>query len=323
MQQLLESWVTAGFTPGLTAAVVSDTGSWSGAAGVDGAGAKLAANSTAAIGSVTKTFVAAEVMHLAAEGEIDLDAPMSRYVHHDLTANGVTIRQALAMRSGLPRGGKTPLSQILTKPERHWDLREDLADITGPRGPAGRSFQYNNFNFSLLGLLVESVTGESLAHALRADLLDPAGLNRIAIQDAERPSPPLAAPGEDTLARFATKGPYLPNRAVASIHRADGGTAGDAPSVARWGYLLYGGHVLPGESVKQMTRFGPEDYGLATQQFEVNGLQCVGHLGEIEGYRAALVVIPKRRTAIAILIPHATSPFPFVSRLASAMGISS
>src|SRR3954464_11037207 len=47
--------------PGVTAAVVSDHGSWSGAAGVDGFGRRLRPKAMMSIASITKTFVAAEV----------------------------------------------------------------------------------------------------------------------------------------------------------------------------------------------------------------------------------------------------------------------
>ena len=53
---------------------------------------------------------------------------------------------------------------------------------------------YSNPNFLLLGMLIEQVTGSPLAEAYRADLFEPAGLERVAVQDTERPMPPLAVP---------------------------------------------------------------------------------------------------------------------------------
>ena len=51
--------------PGLTAAVVSDQGVWSGAAGTGGDGAALTPTAMMNIESISKTFAAAEVLHLA------------------------------------------------------------------------------------------------------------------------------------------------------------------------------------------------------------------------------------------------------------------
>src|SRR4051794_5528002 len=76
LQAVLDQAVASGVT-GVTAAVVSARGFWSGAAGVDGGGHRVVPTSMVAIASVTKTFTAAEVVHLAASGKLDLDAPAS------------------------------------------------------------------------------------------------------------------------------------------------------------------------------------------------------------------------------------------------------
>ena len=56
-----------------------------------------------AIASTTKTFVAAEVLLLASQGKIDLDAPVTEYVSLPFETNGATIRQLATMTSGSPR----------------------------------------------------------------------------------------------------------------------------------------------------------------------------------------------------------------------------
>jgi CubicO group peptidase (beta-lactamase class C family) len=49
-------------------------------------------------------------------------------------------------------------------------------------------------------------------------------------------------------------GPWLPSRSMASSSGPAGGIAADAPSLARWGYLLYRGHVIDSALVEQMTK---------------------------------------------------------------------
>ena len=75
---------------------------------------------------------------------------------------------------------------------------------------------------------------------------------RIALQDAEAPAPPLGGPDQSTGAR--PDGHYVPNRALASSGGAIGGIATDAPALARWGYALYGGLLLPAEQIREMSR---------------------------------------------------------------------
>jgi D-alanyl-D-alanine carboxypeptidase len=94
----------------------------------------------------TKTFVAAEVLLLAKSGRIDLDAPLSTYVKHRLTSNGATVRQHLAMRSGLPNylpADYTRMDEaIAAAPARQWTSEQILAYDTAPSGNS--EYNYSN-----------------------------------------------------------------------------------------------------------------------------------------------------------------------------------
>jgi CubicO group peptidase (beta-lactamase class C family) len=300
---------------GITAAVLTDHGSWAGAAGTGGDGAQLTPQAMMAIDSITKTFVAAEVMRLAEMGKVDLDAPLSTYIRHPLTANGATVRQTLSMRSGLTDPPEAALDAMVdTKASvsrRHWTALEVLAALKPHSSPPGGIPVYSNTNYLMLGLLVEKVTGRTLAQVERADLFTPAGLSRIAAQDAERPIPPLAAPPGRLNA--APDG-YLPSRAWARLgFDSFAGIAADAPTVARWGYQLYGARLLSAKSVVEMTTQPSQDsifpgvgYGLGTMAFTVLGTDpAYGHTGEWQGYTTIVAVIPSRHLSAAVLIPEA------------------
>jgi D-alanyl-D-alanine carboxypeptidase len=300
--------------PGVTAAVLTDQGSWMGAAGKDGDGRLLVPEAMMGIASISKTFTAAEVLHLAAAGRVDLDAPMSNYVEHRLTSNGATVRETLGMRSGIRFHEPDTLAllgAVFAAPGRHWTPQDSLTYQKGKPSAPGGAPAYSDANYWLLGLLVEKVTGRSLAEALRADLLDPAGLDRVAVQDAERPTPPLGAPPSQL--RLGPPDGYLPCRALATAGGAAGGMAADAPTLARWGYQLYGARLLPAETVHTMmtqesagTVF-PErtvGYGLGTMLFlDVGTETTVGHSGQSPAYSSMLAVIPARHLSAAILIP--------------------
>lgn len=298
--------------PGVTAAVVTDQGSWMGAAGRDGDGRLLMPEAMMGIASISKTFTAAEVLHLAATGRVDLHAPMSKYVEHPLTANGATVREALGMQSGIrfhERDHLALLAAVSAAPGRHWTPQDSLAYQKGKPSAPGGGPAYSDANYWLLGLLVEKATGRSLAEALRADLLDPAGLDRVAVQDAERPTPPLGAP--PSRLRLGPPDGYLPCRALATAGGAAGGMAADAPTLARWGYQLYGSRLLPAETVHAMmtqesagTVFPGVGYGLGTMLFLAVGTETnVGHTGRSPAYSSMLAVIPAPHLSAAILIP--------------------
>lgn len=93
-------------------------------------GDSIGKNDRVRIGSVTKTFTASLVLQLVAEGKVDLDAPIERYLpgllHSDMDGSGIdgsaiTVRQLLQHRSGLPEfaGEPAPTNGLqLTRTER-------------------------------------------------------------------------------------------------------------------------------------------------------------------------------------------------------------
>jgi D-alanyl-D-alanine carboxypeptidase len=266
-----------------------------------------------AIGSITKTFVAAEVMRLAAMGKINLDSPLSTYVAHPLTSNGATVRQALSMRSGLTDPPDAAFHALVAAqqaaPARRWTAPEILSDLKPASSSPGGKPLYASTNYLLLGLLVEKVTGRTLAQVERAELFAPAGLSRVAAQDAEQPTPPLVAPPRSLKA--APDG-YLPSRAWARLGRDSfTGIAADAATLARWGYQLYGSRLLPGEAVRAMTSQPSGEnispglgYGLGTMVFMGMTTDATyGHLGQDPGYTTLLAVVPARRLAAVLLMP--------------------
>ena len=305
LDQVLREAVAGRSTLGVTAAVVTDDGAWAGAAGTGMRGEALTPLSSLMYASITKTFTAAEVVLLASRGSIDLDKPISDYVDFPGKDNGATVRQVLRMRSGLPAPDDKGLRSILLEePDRHWEPDETLPDVPLEAGTAGGPFVYSNTNYTLLGQLIEKVTGTSYATALHADLLDGRGLAGIAVQDVDRPHPPrvLPAPGD------SGSGHYVASRSVASWFWAAGGIAGDAASIARWGYLLYGGRVLPPALVATMHPLDDgTGYGYGTMHSQSTlapGLAFVGHDGDIGPYRSTLRVATDRPLSVAVLLVH-------------------
>ena len=318
LQQALEETVRDSTRmPGVTAAVLSPVGAWIGAAGVDGAGTPLVPEAMTDIGSVTKTFTAAEVLFLAGEHLIELDAPASTYLDHPLLARGPTVRQLLSHTSGIPDFVTPDLFDAVDgDPTRSWTAGQALHYATDPLNPPGPPvMSYSNSNYLLLGLLIERVTGLTYAAAVRRDLLPGLG-ERIVVQDAETPTAPMAAPNL-TGTTTVPDGLFLPNRAHASVAGAAGGIAADAPTLARWGYRLYGGQILAAAATVDLSTPVAPGYGLGTEILEQRWAPTggvIGHHGGLPGYATVLLVNPERQLAIAVLVPG--DPGPTIDTLA-------
>ncbi|MGW6277964.1 serine hydrolase domain-containing protein [Kribbella sp. NPDC055071] len=289
---------------GATATVITDQWTWSGAAGKDARGTALTPDTSMSVASITKTFVAAEVLLLAKANKVDLDAPLSTYVQNKLTANNATVRQHLSMTSGvqnyLPNDYARMDVAIKAAPGKHWTPEQALSYATAAVRAPGSPYSYSNPSYVLLGMLIEKVTGQPFAAVIRHDLATPAGLTHAALQDAEKPQPPVVT---DANPGCGAPDGYLPCRSIASLSAANAGLAADAPTVARWGYQLYGGRVLPSDLVDQMTK-GDGEYGLGTMRFsEQFGIgTAFGHRGEMADHMSLLVVIPSKHLSVALLL---------------------
>ena len=303
---------------GIAAAVVTDKWTWSGAAGKDAIGTPVQPNTSMAVASITKTFVAAEVLLLAKAKKIDLDKPLSTYVKHKLTANNATVRQHLSMTSGVPNflpDDYTKMDKAISAaPAKHWTSEQVLTYDTAEPGQAGSPYNYSNPSYILLGMLIDKITGQPFQTVLRRDLATPAGLERAAFQDAEKPQPPVTKDRTGSSCGAAFDG-YIPCRAIASLSAANAGLAADAPTVARWGYQLYGDRVVPAELVDQMTA-GDGQYGLGTMRYsEQFGLgEAFGHRGDAPGYSSLMVAIPEHHVALAVLVANSNKNVELIAQ---------
>src|SRR6266853_700136 len=97
-----------------------------------------------------------------------------------------------AMRSGLYNYADDTNQELPQQPFRQWAPREllEVAYRHPLRFPPGRAFDYSNTNTVLLGMVVEKVSGQSLASFIEQNILQPVGMTRTVFPaGAEMPSP--------------------------------------------------------------------------------------------------------------------------------------
>lgn len=135
------------------------------------------------LASVSKPLTAIGVLRLVEEGKLHLDQTVNEFFP-DFPFPGVTIKQLLSHRSGLPN--------YVYFVENHWPDRKKgmtntdamnlLAEHKPNRygAPDGR-FHYNNSNFMVLASIVEKVAGQDFAVYMKENVFDVAGMKHTAI----------------------------------------------------------------------------------------------------------------------------------------------
>src|SRR5215813_3742795 len=130
------------------------------------------------IGSNTKAFVVTAILMLADQGKLGLDDPIDRYVKGVPSGDRITLRQLAQMRSGLYDHADDTDKDLPKQPFRKWTPQE-LLEVAFRHPlvfPPGSAFDYCNTNTLLLGLVVEKVSGQSLASFIEQNILKPEGL---------------------------------------------------------------------------------------------------------------------------------------------------
>ncbi|MET9358565.1 serine hydrolase domain-containing protein [Streptomyces sp. NPDC006617] len=282
-------------------------------------GSKVPRDGQVRIGSNTKSFTAVVVLQLAGEGKVGLDAFVDAYLPGLVRGEGIdgrriTVRQLLQHTSGLPE-----YSSHLGDDVRYYAPRELLA--TALRHPAefapGKSWKYSNTNYVLAGLIVQKITGHSLA-----DEIDRRIIKRVGLRHTYFPAPRDAGIREPHPHGYYRESAKTPLRDVTEIDPSWGWAAGQMIStnsdLNRFFTALLAGRLLPSTQLAQMrttvpaeATFGPGaryGLGLASRPLPCGGLSW-GHGGSFPGYetrsgatddgRAASVAVTTQLTGAA------------------------
>jgi CubicO group peptidase (beta-lactamase class C family) len=153
------------------------------------------------IASLSKWVTAAGVLTLVRDGSVALDDPVAMHLRRwqlpskGLDAGAVTIRHLLSHTGGLRDGlGYDGVEDPDAVQDIVASLRAPADEMVGARAriaaeePPGR-FAYSGGGYAVLQLLVEDVTGQTFADAMRARVLDPLGMDASGF---DAPRAPLA-----------------------------------------------------------------------------------------------------------------------------------
>jgi D-alanyl-D-alanine carboxypeptidase len=243
------------------------------------------------VGSITKTFVATVVLQLVAERKLGLEDTVARWLP-GVVPDGerITVRQLLNHTSGLFAfgGDRDFVTQASRHPLRVWTPREIVAIATGhpPTFAPGAGWSYSDTNYYVLGLIVETATGRSLAGELRRRILAPLRLRATSL------------PTQPGIAERHAHGYFLrPLQDVTvgspSVQWAAGALVSTAGDLARFFRALLGGRLVRPDLLRLMEttvaarQLGPGNaYGLGLQRVPEPCGAFWGHAGGSPGYVA-------------------------------------
>ena len=270
------------------------------------------------VASITKQFTAAAILRLAEGGLLKLDDSLVKFLPAIPRAENITLRQLLSHTSGMGDYINGQAISILTEAQNRDYTSDELIKIITARQPMyraqpGATWLYSNSAFTLLGIVVEKLSGMAFADFCAQHLFAPAGLSQTnidktctttAICNGYRPN--FRAPTKYDLAL-----PISPSFAGGA-----GAIRSTTEDLCLWHCALLSGKVLKPESVEAMLtptllkngkpayeRQGadPLEYGLGQGLGTMKNLKLAAHGGRINGFTGHLRSFTDSKLTVAIL----------------------
>jgi CubicO group peptidase (beta-lactamase class C family) len=266
------------------------------------------------IGSVAKSFTALAIMQLVEAGTVELDAPAQRYlpwfrVSDKKASAEITVRHLLNHTSGLS-----------TKTGRSYQGNGDTSDSALEKAvrklstveltqPVGATFQYSTINFSVLGLIVQTVSGQTYESYVQAHIFDPLQMRHSFTSETDAKPQGLAtghhywfgrpAASHEAYNRGILPAGYLISSAEDMAHyliaQLNAGSYSGATVLSPSGTAELHRPAVP-------TAATGTSYGMGWFVGPVNGIPAVFHQGETFTYHANVVLMPRSHQGVVVLM---------------------
>ena len=257
--------------------------------------------------SVGKIFTASIIMKLVETKEIQLEDPISKHLSPEIVnglhlfegidySNKITINQLLQHTSGLadyimdePKNGRPNIiTQMFEEPNKMWEINELIAFTKAhlrPRFIPGNGYYYNDTDYLLLGLIIETKYKKALHEVFREELFIPLKMNHTAMYMRSEP-----IKENERLAEF-----YIDNKDISqynslSVDWAGGGTVSTTEDLIKFHEALFSGKIVGASTLDSMQQWIHESqatyYGLGLRKIHINefskqlpNLTLIGHNG--------------------------------------------
>lgn len=276
LQTNLEESISTSQSPGVTQAIITPEGfTWKGAAGLSDIETQknMQSDDIFSIASITKAFTGATVLKVVESGQISLDDTLGQRLP-EIAKNisggeDITLRQLLNGSSGIPSFNSTQEFTLDLEADTFADKTpEEIVEYVYNQ-PLFSGFQssptwaYPNTGNIIAALMVEQATGQSFAHLMEDNVIEPLGLNNTFYGITEETPENLA---NSYLNKFGKPARNITDLEVKNLSAFSASAAlfSNAEDVARFQEALFEGELLGKSSLNELVNF--VDTGLSDKQ---------------------------------------------------------
>jgi CubicO group peptidase (beta-lactamase class C family) len=249
------------------------------------------------IASVTKSFTAMAVLMLRDQGKLKLEDPLSSFFPGlPSFAGEITVKEMINHTSGLKSYGDAPKGTTFTD----MDILRVVEKQDSTKFVPGSRFSYSNTAYVLLGLIVQKVSGLSLADFVRRNIFVPLKMKNSTFNNREGKIINRAYGYNLRNGKLV-----LEDQSDASYLQGDGGIYSSIDDFYHWDQALYSDKLLSRKTMDEI--FSPSsteavglDYGYGWYIENRFGTKRVSHSGGTTGFSSYYVRYPEKKFSIVI-----------------------
>jgi CubicO group peptidase (beta-lactamase class C family) len=272
------------------------------------------------LASLTKQFTAASIMMLQERGKLNVNDPFCKYLSDCPPAwQPITIRQLLTMTSGIPGASALELGPLRGLPVP-WDQWLEATKKKPLEFTPGENFKYANTGYTLLGFILERVSGKSYGEFLQENIFGPLKMERSGYEDPRR-----------IIKNRATGYRQLPGDPITNVPYAEmvglyaaGGIYSTTEDLLLWDQALYGDKLLSRKSIDEMytpvkEMLPGKGYGYGLWTTRKHGHQEIAHGGNLAGFITYISRFPAERVTVIVLSNNGRGSSGKISTVLSAI----
>jgi CubicO group peptidase (beta-lactamase class C family) len=239
------------------------------------------------IGSITKTFISVVLLKLEANGKLNINDAITKYLPQYPKLKNITVRSLMQMTAGFNDVAEVGgLASLLQQVNTAYDKYNPVLAGT---------WQYSNVSYQLLGMLIEKITQQQLSSVISALITSPLHLKSIYIPNDSQAAL-LKEYQNDTIKTTNFNNIY-----------AAGGLVSNASDLERFvRHLFVIKDILPTKQYRELTSFvntpikyyaftgeKPPKFGLGVFKWDISSLGSVlTYPGVLkDGFTSAYTVI--------------------------------
>lgn len=242
-------------------------------------------NTVFRIGSITKQFTAVAILQLQEEGILDVLDPVSKFLPDYPQGNQITLHHLLSHTAGIPEITEfSNLSEIQRHPSNPKKVMAYFKDLP-LRFTPGSKYEYSNSGYIVLGAVIESVIHQPYEEYLKEHVFEPAVMKHSYFDKNQSIISNRASGYASDNNGSLVNAEFI----EMSFPHAAGSLAVTAGDLLLFHKALKDGKLLSNSSLDIL--FTPhaqtEKKGIAYGYGFFIDAHSIGHMGEIEGFRAS------------------------------------